>query len=157
MSFAPTSPVAGTPQTGLTSPTYTLSADTPPANNAKQVAVTALGGTQTGVLAHSVAAPFTVAMFKPASPKSLQPVNPVTGVLRSVPSNVYKIITRKGVLPLAGQAYKNAVITTTIEVPAGSDLADPASLRAALSCHGGVLSQAATSAVLGDTVINGIL
>lgn len=155
MSFAPTTPITGGPQTGLTAPTYTIAADTPPDANAKQYAVTALGGTQTGVLAHSVAAPFTLTMFRPKVFKALQPVNPVTGVLRSVPMNTYKVITRKGVLPLAGQAFKNMVITTIIEVPAGADVADPNSLRAAQSAHFGLVSQ--VSAGIGDTTVNGML
>jgi hypothetical protein len=69
--------------------------------------------------------------------------------------NTYKVITRKGVLPLAGQASKNMVVTTMIDVPAGADTADPASIRAALSAHIGLLSQ--VSAGVGDTAINGIL
>jgi len=153
--FSLTSPVTGLAQTGLTSPTYTTTVDTPPNSYAKQWAVTALGGTQTGVLAHSVAAPFTIAMFRPQTFKSLSPVNAVTGVLRAVPINSYKVITRKGVLPLAGQAYKDARITTIIDVPAGSDLADPSSLRAMLSAHFGAVSQ--QSAGIGDTTVNGVL
>lgn len=153
--FSLTSPVTGAAQTGLTSPTYTVNADTAPAINAKQFAVTALGGTQTNVTVHSVSSPFTVAMFRPLAPKSLEPVNPVTGVLRRVPVNTYKVITRKGVIPLAGQAPKTMVITTTIEVPAGSDVADMNSVRAALSAHIGALSQQSTG--VGDTAVNGIL
>lgn len=155
MTFALSTPVTGQAQTGLTSPTYTLVSDTPPDVNAKQYAVTALGGTQTGVLAHSVAAPFTTAMFRPKGPKVLSPVNPVTGVLRNVPMNSYSVVTRKGVLPLAGQANKTMIIRTIIEVPAGSDTADPLSVRAALSMHIGSLAQA--SAGIGDTTVNGVL
>lgn len=155
MTFGLTSPVTGTAQTGLTSPTYTHVADTAPDANAKQFAVTALGGTQTGVLTHSVAAPFTTAMFRPKALKTLAPVNPVTGILSGVPTNVYKVVTRKGVLPLAGQAYKNMLVTTVIEVPAGSDLADAANVRAALSMHIGSVSQ--VSSGIGDTAISGIL
>lgn len=155
MPFAPTSPITGAAQTGLTAPTYTHTADTPPDVNAKQVAVTALGGTQTGVLAHSVAAPFTLAMFRPKAFKYLQPVNPVTNVLRSVPMNTYKVITRKGVLPLANQAYKTALISTVLDIPAGSDIADPLSLKAALSAHIGLLTQ--ISASIGDTAVTGVL
>jgi hypothetical protein len=155
MAFAPTSPVTGGTQTGLTSPTYTIAADTPPANNAKQYYVSALGGTQTGVLAHSVAAPFTMAMFKPQAFKYLQPLNPVTGVLKSVPVNTYKVITRKGVLPLAGQSYKNALITTSLDIPAGSDIADPLSLKAAISAHIGLLTQISDG--IGQTATNGVL
>jgi hypothetical protein len=69
--------------------------------------------------------------------------------------NTYKVITRKGVLPLAGQAFKNMVITTVIEVPAGSDVADPNSIRAAVSAHIGALSQ--NSSGYGDTIVNGML
>lgn len=155
MAISPTSPVTGAAQTGLASPTFTLTADVAPAQNAKQWAVTALGGTQTGVIPHSVAAPFTLAVFRPQQPKVLAPVNPVTGVLRDVPNNPYKVVTRKGVLPLAGQAYKSAVFTTVLDVPAGSDIADPTSLRSALSAHIGLLTQ--ISAGLGDTSVNGVL
>lgn len=155
MTFALTSPITGGAQTGFTAPTYTHVADTPPANNAKQVAVTALGGTQVGVTAHSVAAPFTIAMFKPLNFKFLQPVNAVTGVLKNVPTNVFKVITRKGVLPLAGQAFKPLLITTIIEVPAGADTADAANILGALSAHIGALTQ--QSAGIGDTARTGIL
>jgi hypothetical protein len=153
MAFAPSSPITGTAQTGLTSPTYTVVTDTTPHATGKQVYVSALGGTQSGVLAHSVAAPFTLSMFRPKVLKTLTPVNPVTGVLRNVPMNTYKVITRKGVLPLAGQSYKNALIKTELDIPAGSDLADPLSLRAAISAHIGLLSQ--ISSAIGDTVVTG--
>lgn len=155
MTITVTSPITGTAQTGLTSPTYTLTADTPPGPNGKQNAVTALGGTQTGVTTHSVASPFTVTAVRPLVFKQLAPVNPVTGVLRSVPKNSYKVITRKGVTPLAGQAYQVMLIETTISVPAGADTADAPNIRAALSAHIGALSQ--QSAGIGDTAVNGII
>lgn len=155
MTISVTSPITGAAQTGLVTPTYTTTADTPPDINGKQWAVTALGGTQTGVLAHSVAAPFTVSVFRPKNPQVLSPVDPVTGVLRRVPVNTYKVITRKGVLPLAGQAYKTMVITTIIEVPAGADLADAPNIRAAHSAHFGAIAQ--QSAGIGDTAVQGIL
>lgn len=155
MAFLPTTPVTGTAQTGLTSPTYTISLDTSPDANAKQWAVTALGGTQTGVNPHSVSAPFTISMFRPKAYQVLGKPNPTTGLISKVPRNTYKVITRKGVLPLAGQPSQNMVITTMIEVPAGADLADPNSVRAALSAHIGSLSQ--TSAGIGDTTVVGVL
>lgn len=155
MTFSLTSPVTGAAQVNLTSPTYTLTADTPPSQNAKQWVVSGLGGTQTGVTVHTVAAPFSVAMFRPQNPQVLQPVNPVTGVLTRIPMNTYKVITRKGVLPLAGQSYKPMVITTIVEAPAGSDTADAANIRAALSLHFGAVSQ--QSSGIGDTVIQGVL
>lgn len=155
MSIALTTPVTGTAQTGLTSPTYTVAVDTAPSANMKQWAVTATGGTQTGVEAHSVSAPFTTSFVRPMVYKPLGPVNPVTGVLRSIPRNVHKVITRKGVVPLAGQAYATLLIETVISVPSGSDVADPESIRAALSMHIGSLSQASSS--VGDLCVAGIL
>ena len=155
MAFAPTTPITGAAQTGLTSPTYTIAQDANPDTNGKQYYVSALGGTQTGVLAHSVAAPFTLAMFRPKALKSLAPVNPVTGVLRSIPMNTYKVNTRKGMLPLAGQSYKTGIITSTLDIPAGADLADPLSVRAMISAHIGLLSQ--ISDALGSSVLTGTI
>lgn len=155
MAFAPSTPITGAAQTGLTSPTFTIAADNAPDANGKQYYVSALGGTQTGVLAHSVAAPFTMAMFKPKVLKSLQPVNPVTGVLRNVPMNTYKCNTRKGLLPLAGQSYKTGWINTELNIPAGADLADPLSTRAMISCHIGMLTQLSNE--IGNSVLTGTI
>lgn len=155
MTISVTSPITGAAQTGFTSPTYTLVTDTPPSPNGKQWAVSALGGTQTGATVHSVASPFTVSCFRPAQFKALGKANPTTGLISNVPNNVYKIITRKGVLPLAGQPYRNMIVTTVIEVPAGSDLASPAEIRAGLSAHLGALAQ--QSAGIGDTTVSGVI
>jgi hypothetical protein len=94
-------------------------------------------------------------MFRPQTFKSLSAVDPVTGQLRNVPRNVYKVLTRKGVFPLSGQAAETAMVETIIHVPAGSDTADPESIRAMLSAHFGTLSQ--VSSGIGDTSINGVL
>jgi hypothetical protein len=155
MSWTLTTPITGAAQTGFTSPTYTHVADVAPDINGKQVAITALGGTQAGVTAHSVASPFTITFVRPKVFRVLGKPNPVTGLVKDVPRNTYKTITRKGVLPLAGQPYANLQITTIIEVPAGSDTADPANLRAALSAHIGALSQ--QSAGVGDTTVSGVI
>lgn len=155
MSFNPSSPVTGGAQSGLTSPTYTLTTDTAPSSNGKQYAITALGGTQTGVDTHSVARPFTLTMFRPATPRVLGQPNPVTGRVSSIPNNVYAVITRKGVTPLAGQASVNLVIETRISVPAGSDIADAPNIRAALSLHFGAVW--AQSSGIGDTTVTAIL
>jgi len=155
MTVALTSPVTGSAQTGLTSPTYTHVADVAPSQNAKQWAVTALGGTQTGVRTHSVASPFTVSVFRPQNPQVLAPVNAVTGVLNKIPTNTYHVVVRKGVLPLAGQAYKPMIIRGSIEVPAGADVADQPNIEAGISLFIGALSQ--VSAGLGDTARNGVL
>lgn len=155
MSYSLTSPVTGAAQTGFTSPTYTHVPDQAPDVNAKQYAVTALGGTQAGVTVHSVSSPFTTNMWRPKVFQNLGKPNPTTGLISKVPRNTYKLITRKGVLPLAGQPFQNLLITTIIEVPAGSDTADAANIRAALSLHGGAIAQA--SAGIGDTLVLGVL
>lgn len=155
MAFGPSSPITGATATGLTSPTYTVTQDTPPNSHSEQLAVTALGGTQTGVVAHSVSSPFTITMERPAQFKQLGQPNPSTGVVASVPRNVYTVRTRKGVLPLAGQASQVMLIETKISVPAGSDNADPLSVRAALSAHVGTLN--ADSTGISSTITDGIL
>lgn len=146
--------ITGATQNGLTSPTYTPTADnSPPGDPGKQYTITALGGTQTGVAAHSIGAPFTINFTRPASPKILGNPNPVTGLVASVPMNEYKVITRKAVLPLAGQPLKVALVRTIISIPAGSDVADPLAIKALLSAHIGAMAQ--QSAGLGDTTIQG--
>lgn len=155
MAFAPTSPVTGGSQTGFTTPTYTISADAAPDVNGKQYAVTALGGTQAGVTTHSVSSPFTFTFWRPKAFKALGPVDPSTGELRNVPMNVWKMIIRKGVTPLTGQSVRTAMISITCEIPAGSDTADAANIRALYSFAIGVLSQ--QSAGIGDTVVSGVV
>jgi hypothetical protein len=155
MAYNPSSPVTGAAQTGLTSPTYTLTADVAPNSNSKQHAVTALGGTQTGVITNTVAAPFTLTFERPFPLRVLGTPNPVTGVISSVPRNVWVLRVRKGVLPLVGQPYQICLIETRISVPAGADTVDAANIRAALSLHIGALDQ--VSAGIGDSTASGVM
>lgn len=150
-----TSPVTGAAQTGLTAPTYTLVADLAPDANGRQQAVTVLGGTQTGVRLHSSTDPFTLTSFRPKVFQSLGKPNPTTGVIKYVPMNRFRVLTRKGVLPLAGQAPVPAMADTIMSVPAGSDSADSPNLRAMLSLHFGAVGQ--QSAGIGDTIVTGIM
>lgn len=155
MTIALSSPITGAAQTGFTSPTYTLTTDSPPDWNGKQYAVTALGGTQAGVTSHSVASPFTISFFRPKVFRNLGKPNPTTGLVKDVPRNTFKQITRKGVLPLAGQPYQNMQITITVDVPAGADTADAPNVRACFSAAAGALAQIASG--FGDTAVSGIL
>lgn len=155
MSFAPGSPLTGAAVSGLTTPTYTLVTDVAPNINGKQYAVSALGGTQTGVDVGSVSKPFTISFFRPAQLKVLPQANPVTGVIKNVPMNTYKLITRKGVSPAANQNAMVARITTIIDVPAGSDTYEPEDLRAMLSAHFGVGWAQASG--IADTVVSGVI
>lgn len=147
--------ITGGAQTGFTTPGYTTTVDTPVDVNSKQVAVTGITGTQASVDAHSVARPFTVSVTRPKQFQVLGKPNPVTGVIGAVPRNTYKVLVRKGVTVLAGQPSQVAVVRAEIEVPAGSDIADPANLRAAVSAAIGVLTS--ISAGLGDTLVNGVM
>lgn len=153
MSISLTTPITGAAQTGLTTPGYVLTVDQGP-DGQKQWAVTSLTGTQTGVIAHSISSPFTVTYFRPKSFKLLGMPHPVTGRLKEVPVNRHQLMVRKGVIPLANQPAVPAYARCYIDVPAGSDTADTASLRAMLSCFIGALSQ--ISAGIGDTVVTGV-
>lgn len=155
MAISLTSPLTGASQSDLTTPTYTLASDTPPNARSKQWAVTALGGTQTGVDVHSVSNPFTITFERPASFKQLGQPNPVTGVVSNVGRNVFTVRTRKGVTPLSGQSEQIMLVETKISVPAGSDTADSTSIQAALSAHIGALSD--MDAEVGDLAIDGVL
>jgi len=156
MSFTLTSPITGSAQTGFTSPTYTIAVDTAPNSAGKQYAVTAIGGTQSGVdSSSSPSRPFTITLSRPQVLKALGVVDPVTGVLRSVPRNSYTIRVRKGVTPLAGQSAVPLQAVLTVDVPAGSDVADAANVRAAMSLMLGALTQ--ISASIGDTLTSGVI
>lgn len=155
MSFAPSTPVTGAAVSGFTSPTYTLTTDVAPSINGKQYAITALGGTQTGVDVNTVSKPFSISFFRPQNLRVLPTANPVTGIVKNVPMNTYKLITRKGILPAANQNTMVARITTIIEVPAGSDTYEPEDLKAMLSAHFGVGWAQASG--IADTVVSGII
>jgi hypothetical protein len=87
--------------------------------------------------------------------KTLPAPNPVTGIIKQVPKNVYKVIVRKGAVPYANQQAQIAMINATIEVPAGTDTYEPEEIRAMLSLFVGALNQ--ISSGFGDTAVTGIL
>lgn len=148
------SPVAGSSQTGLTSPTHTLTADVAPNAFGRQYAVTSLGGTQTNVRTHSASDPFTVTLERPAVIRSVPQVA-ANGTLPKVPLNTYVLRVRKGVVCVTGQAPQLAQFELRMGIPAGSDVTDPANLRSALSLMGGAIAQ--ISASLGDMLVTGIV
>lgn len=136
--FSPTTPIVGAAIAGLTSPTYPLTLDMAPSYNGKQYAVLTLGGTQTGVDAHSVSKPFTHTMFRPAQLKTLPQAN-LNGVIRDIPVNQYKVVTRKGATPAVNQLARIPKITTIIEIDAGTETYEPEEIKALLSAHFGLL------------------
>lgn len=154
MTLNVTTPITGGAQTGFTSPTYTVTADTAPAANGKQWAVTALGGTQVGVTSHSVSVPFTISLWRPLLLKMLPKANPITGVIKNIPVNVFKAIIRKGLIPALNQTTEMGTVNVAVSIPAGAETYDIANVRAMISAAVGVLNQ--ISAGLGDTVNTGI-
>lgn len=154
MSFAPSTPVTGGAQTGLTSPTYTISVDVAPDTNGKQYAVTALGGTQTGVTMHTVSSPFTLTYTRPKVLKGL-PALGNNGQYPNVPMNTHKVLIRKGVIPAAGQPARVLQISISLEIPAGAETYDSANVRAAMSAAVGLLNQ--QSGGIGDTLVTGVM
>lgn len=155
MSFAPASPITGAAVTGLTSPTYTHVADVAPNINGKQYAVTALGGTQTSVDVNSVSKPFTLAFFRPPILRTLPQANPVTGIIKNVPLNTYKLVVRKGAAPASNQMIMVPKITVVFEIPAGVDTYEPEEVRALVSCASGVLWAQADG--IASTLLTGVL
>lgn len=141
-----TSPVTGAVITGLTAPTYTLTPDLSVGGGVtKGWYVSALGGTQPGVVPHTIASPFTISWKNPAvlfSPG----VPDVTGVYRGpTRRNVFEMIVRKGGLPLANQNPRLNMARLTISDEAGVETADPLALAAMLSLMAGALTQASNS------------
>jgi len=155
-SFAPSSPVTGATVPLLTNPTYTLVQDTSPVLNVTQYYVSALGGTQTNVSAHSASKPFTLAMYRPTTFKLTPAISPVTGmVIGTVPYNRFALIGRKGVLFAANQLPRPMVIRVLIDVPAGSDSYDTQEVEACISMLAGALfgsSSNITTCIINNTV-----
>jgi hypothetical protein len=137
------SAITGAAITGLTSPTYTPTADVPPNAWSKQWSITAIGGTQTGVdTGASASRPWSITVSRPQNVRQLNAVDS-NNVLRSVPMNTYVWIGRKGMTPLAGQPSKTNIHRYESSVPAGADVADIPNLKAANSCFLGALWQQA--------------
>lgn len=155
MVWNPSSPVTGGAMSQFTSPTYTLSVDTAPGVNGKQHAITAVGGTQTGVRVHAVSDPFTIAMFRPLNPSVLPSPNSVTGKYPPIPKNTYGQVARKGVNYAANNAPAVMIGRWSVDVPAGADAYDSANVRAFVSLTTGINWQ--QSQGLGDLFCTAII
>lgn len=136
MPLTMTGVITGAAVTGLTTPTYTLTADGGTDNEKRQSAVTALGGTQAGVTIHAISSPFTITVTRPRVFKTLGKPN-LNGLISNIGRNTVKKLVRKGVIPLAGQPSQINLIRTDYEVVAGSELADIANIRASVSLNEG--------------------
>jgi len=155
MTVSLSSPVTGGAQTGFTSPTYTVVSDQAPDALSRQWAVTALGGTQTGVTVHSATNPFTFTVKRPATFKQAGVPNPSTGVIYPSGKNVFRLLARKGTTPAANQSYVTSMVSTDISVAAGADTYDPSNVRALFGYYAGCVWQ--QSAGIGDMITSGIM
>lgn len=151
-----TGAITGGAQTGFTSPTYTLTADNATDVRSKQSAVTALGGTQTGVTVHSVNSPFTVTVRRPSVLRTLSQafLNGITGQYSKVPFNEYIVLVRKSAQVALNQWYTNEY-RLSCRIAAGSETYDIPNIKAGTSLAVGFLNT--NSAGLGDTLSNAII
>lgn len=153
MTWSPDLAITGAAQTNFTSPTYTWANDVAPDTNARQYVVTAYGGTQASVRAHTAGDPFTVTIRR--SPYKALPQKNSQGVYGNVPLNRVEILARKGVYIDSASNVRVANLRLIAEIPAGSELADAPNIRALVSNMLGVLSE--ESADYGDTLITAII
>lgn len=151
-----TSPVTGAPQTGLTTPTYTVVSDVAPDLYTSQWAVTALGGTQTGATAQTGADnPFNVSISRAKVLKPGPNVNSQNQIVGQPARNITKGSAKKGMRVNSASSVRfPAYFDWRLSVPAGSESVDPAEIRAMLSLVIGQLTQ--MSAGIGDTIVTGI-
>lgn len=157
MAISPSSPLTGSAITGLTSPTYTLTSDTPPDVNSKAWVVTALGGTQTGVIVHKNEMPFRIIAKRPKTVKVPGARNSVTGQFIQTGKNEYSIVVVKGVNVLNGMSnaqYETIVARVTLAVPAAVGN-DESQLSALASCLGGLIANQIQG--IKDTSLNSVL
>jgi hypothetical protein len=152
--FSPTSPVTGCPQTGFTSPTYSLTADNAASPLAKQFYVSAIGGTQTGVETHTLSKPFLASFERPGVPKTVPPKNAM-GVYPNFPNNVYREKYLRGVVVTAEGHIRIAMCKIEWIIPAGAEQYDAANVRALAGLKSGLGWQ--QSAGIGDTFIVGTI
>lgn len=154
MPLTMTGAITGGAQTGFTSPTYTLTADLAMDVRSRQSVVTALGGTQAGVVAHSVNAPFTVTARRPLILKTLLGafLNGVTGQYSRVPYNEYVVLIRKAAQVALNQWFVNEW-RITHRIAAGSETYDSANVRAGESLAVGFVNT--NSAAMGDSLTTG--
>lgn len=154
MTISLTSPVTGAAISGLTSPTYTLTKDVAPSMYGVQHVVSALGGTQTGVVPHSVGRPFTITATRPPVLKTITYNN--SGTVKAVPTNTTKLLVRKDVVcDLAATIHKVGDISISANIPAGAETYDAPSINALFSAAIGALVQVQQGFV--DTVKSGVI
>lgn len=134
--------ITGVVLNGFTAPVWNTTADTPPPGVAKQVIVSSIGGTATGVRTHSLSDPFTISVIR-------GPVAPfpklVNGVLGRLGRNKTQVKLRKGTIPLAGEASQVSEIDITANIVSGAEVNDKANLAAMWSAIGALANREAAN------------
>lgn len=140
MPFTLTGAVSGAAVTGLTTPGYTLSLDNALSIRERQAIVTALSGTQSGVVVHSINNPFTVTVRRPGTIRSRATavLNVVSGKYSKIPFNEYLVLVRKGAAISDSQNVINE-FRGSIKVYAGSETEDLNNVSAMISLGIGFL------------------
>lgn len=157
MAISPSSPITGSAITGLTSPTYTLTADNPPDSNSKAWVITALGGTQTGVSVHKNEMPFRIVVRRPKQVKIPGARNLTNGQYVKSGKNNYEFLIVKGANVLdafSSAQYENILARLTVSVPAAIGN-DSEQLLAMMSLLGGFTTNILQG--LTDTCQNSVL
>jgi hypothetical protein len=147
--------ITGATVPGFTTPGYNVTADTAPDAFSKQWAILALTGTQAGVETHAGSKPFTMTFSKVQNYKYAPKVNANGFLSGPVPRNVYKVLMRKGAVPVTNQSSNICLCRLEIDLPAGVDVTEPEDVKAMLSAFIGGLSQ--VSSGLADTILTNVL
>lgn len=133
------SPVVGPNVAALVSPSFALSPDTAPSGSpGVAYYVSSITGTAVGVRTHTISSPFTVAVYRPLTPKLLGVPNPATGRIPNIPSNTCGFTVQKGVAVGADQPYQKAYGRGSFSIPAGAETFDAPNVAALFSFCGGV-------------------
>lgn len=152
--FSPDTSITGATQSAFTTPTYTLAEDNlRPEPNTRQFVVTALGGTQTGVRAHTAGDPFSTLVRKGPYKPTPTP-NPVTGAYGQIPLNRVELLTRKGMKIDAAGTIRVGNLRVILELPAGSESNDAVNIKALICYAFGLLNE--ESQDYADSAIAGI-
>lgn len=131
MSLILTGPTIAATTAVLTGATYTFAPDLPGDNRSRVAVVSVLGGTQTGVVPHTVDAPKQMIFKKPAVYQMPSAYNTTTGRYGKVPKNVTRVIFRGSAKVAAGQ-WELIPISLDIPIPAGATNYDRANVDASV-------------------------
>lgn len=152
MTLSIATPITGEPQTGMAAPSFTVAADATGINSKRWVVT---GVSDAGSVAvHTPSSPFYIEFFRPAVFKPAVALN-ASGypMSQKAPINEYKLIVRKGCSPVSG-LLAFVEIETKVRIPAGTEVNDAATIRAALSLVGGTYDEDGDG--IGDWLVNGV-